>query len=469
MIKVDKYPIPSVSDLYSKLGQAKIFSKIDMKAAYHQIPMHPDSIHLTAFICEFGLYEYLSVPMGISSAPAWFQRFIDDVLHDFVARDCLNCYLDDINLFSAEIVAHEKELMAVIARLQERNIKTSYDKSKLLTRKIEFLGNIIEDGEIKPHPKRASCLKEMNRPETLAQLQRLLGMTNYSRAYIHNYAELVKPLYDLMDLKNVPDELRKKNGAANGKKVFLKWNETANDALNKLIEAMSSDLVLVLPSFELDFKVTTDASELRYCAVLQQEHDGKNICIAFFSKCYTASQKNYFTSEKELLSIVMAIENWSGFLYGCKFTVFTDLKPLAWLLNKKDPHPRLERWMIRLAIYELEICYKPGRENVVADALSRLFNENEINENKGDEYFDILIAAIEEKTNEEENRTLSEYQYIEEIAMLPSSVINRENTIREQDEDKNIRWLKNLIITNGEDRPSVKEFENPEQRIWFKQ
>ena len=132
--------------------------------------------------------------MGINSAPAWFQRYIDGVLHDFVSRDCLNCYLDDIILFSAKIVAHEKELMAVIARLQERNIKTSYDKSKLLIRKIEFLGNIIEDGEVKPHPKRASCLKEMNRPETLAQFQRLFGMTNYSRANIHNYAELVKPI-----------------------------------------------------------------------------------------------------------------------------------------------------------------------------------------------------------------------------------------------------------------------------------
>ena len=143
--------------------------------------------------------------------------------------------------------------------------------------------------------------------------------------------------------------------------------------MKQLTDIMCSELVLALPNFELNFKVTIDASELGYGAVLEQEVSKVDRSIGYFSKFYTVSQKNYSTSEKELLGIVMAVEHWSSYLYGKKFIIYSDHKPLAWLLNKKSPHPRLERWIIRLVIYELEIQYKPGREKVVADMLSWLF------------------------------------------------------------------------------------------------
>ena len=136
IIKMDRYPLTSVAELYSKLGKAKICSKIDLKAAYHQIPMHSNSIEVTAFICEFGLFEYLSVPMGISSAPAWFQRFINGVLRDFLVKDTLGVDLDDIILFSASLEEHETDVLAVLARLKEKNVKISFEKSQLVSEKI---------------------------------------------------------------------------------------------------------------------------------------------------------------------------------------------------------------------------------------------------------------------------------------------------------------------------------------------
>ena len=143
---------------------------------------------------------------------------------------------------------------------------------------------------------------------------------------------------------------------------------------------------------------------------------------------YNISQKNYSSFEKELLGIVMAVEHWSSFLYGKKFIIYSDHKPLAWLLNKKSSHPRLERWIIRLAISEFEIRYKPGRENIVADMLSRLFEENEVNENPKDDYFDVLIAAIEHEPSQEEEAALIDHQYMEELVMLPSSSQLRKKT-----------------------------------------
>ena len=126
-----------------KVKQA-LTDEFDSKAGYDQIPVHPNSLDVTAFIFEFGLCKYLSLPMGISWATAWFQRFTNGVLRDFLIRDTLGVYLDDIILFSSSLEEHEDDVLAVIAKLKERNVKTSFEKSQLISEKIDFLGNIIE-------------------------------------------------------------------------------------------------------------------------------------------------------------------------------------------------------------------------------------------------------------------------------------------------------------------------------------
>ena len=146
-------------------------------------------------------------------------------------------------MFSASLEIHEEEVRHLLDILKLRNIKTSFDISQLVTERFVFLGNKIERGEIKILPTRASGLQNLKTPKNLAELQRLLGMSNYNRAYIPKYAELAKPLYDLIDLKGVPDNCKKKNGAENGNKIAIEWNPLAIEALNTLIEIMSSELV----------------------------------------------------------------------------------------------------------------------------------------------------------------------------------------------------------------------------------
>ena len=138
-------------------------------------------------------------------------------------------------------------------------------------------------------------------------------------------------------------------------------------------------------------------------------------------------------------------------------------------MNKKITHPRLERWVLRLAIYEFEIRFKPGHENIVANALSRLFDENDINENPDDDFFDILIAAIEPITTEEDYETVKDHQYLEEIEMVPNSQQMKSQTAKDQDQDKEINWIKRLILENSQARPTISEFETPEQKVFFKQ
>jgi hypothetical protein len=179
-------------------------------------------------------------------------------------------------------------------------------------------------------------------------------------------------LYKLISPEIVLPHQRKRNGALNGKKVDVQWTEESQTAFYALRDALCSELVLALPNYEEPFILTTDASECGYGAVLEQMQGNENRIIAYYSKNYTKSQKNYATPEQELLAIVQAVEHFHTYLFGRKFKLFTDHEPLTWLTNKKKPHARMERWMIRLEYNELEVAHKPGKDNIVADMLSRI-------------------------------------------------------------------------------------------------
>jgi hypothetical protein len=238
------------------------------------------------------------------------------------------------------------------------------------------LGNVVSKGLLKPKPDRAKCIATKEKPSTLKGLLGWLGAANYLRRYIPNYAQVTQPLYNLVDQKKILKSLRKKNGAPDGRKIALVWTDLAIEHFAKLQQILCSELVLALPDFSKDMNVTTDASELGYGGQLEQnfkieESDLDDIRpIEYFSKNYTVAQKKYSTTEKEMLAVVMTVENFHLYLYGRKFTIYTDHLPLTWIWTKKNPHPRIERWMMRMALYEFTVVYKPGKDNHLADFLS---------------------------------------------------------------------------------------------------
>jgi hypothetical protein len=477
----DEYPLPHISELYKRLSESDVFSKIDLKAAYHQIPMDPDSIKYTAFTCPFGLYEYLCMPMGLKHSPSHFQRFMESTFKEFIDKKVLEIYLDDTILHTIGLQQHKEELLNLFKVIEKHGIKCSYDKSQLVVDKIAFLGNSISKNQIKPNPDRAKCLINRPKPTNLQELQGWLGVANYLRPYIEHYARITQPLYEIMNIKNVPKTLRKKNGAPNGKLVKIEWNDEANKQFEVMKKTICSDLVLSLPDYDREMLLSTDASEKGYGAALEQnfkirESDPDLIKpLEFFSKNYTPAQKKYSTSEKELLAIVMAVEFFHPFLYGKRFTIYTDHLPLTFLMNKKNPHPRLERWILRLSLYDFIIKFRPGKKNIVADFLSRLNDEDDTNPNQDDDYHDQLVASVEIQnktfTSElEKYKDTCEYN-INLIAMNPSSEsIHEYNGYKnEQEKDDDIQWIKKLIIENEDCKPTITKFNNQIQRQLYRE
>lgn len=347
----DKFPIPNMDDILDKMGRAMYFTTLDLAKGFHQLEIHEDDIHKTAFSTNSGHYEWLRLPFGLCNAPATFQRLMNSVLAEFIGK-ILFVYLDDIIIFSTSLQEHLDSINKVFAKLREANLKIQLDKCEFMKRETEFLGHIITDKGVKTNPKKVEAVKNFPVPKTQTKIKGFLGLSGFYRKFIKDYAAIAKPLTNCLK-KDQKINIHDKN--------FLK-------AFNKLKALLISDPILAYPDFEKKFLLTTDASNYAIGAVLSQK--GHPICYA--SRTLNGAEINYPTLEKELLAIVWAVKYFRPYLYGNLFTVQTDHQPLQWLHNMKEPNNRVLRWKIKLSEYEYEIQYLPGKDNVVADALSRI-------------------------------------------------------------------------------------------------
>lgn len=349
--KEDKFPLPNMDDILDKLGRANYFTTLDLAKGFHQIEMEPKDIEKTAFSTANGHYEFVRMPFGLKNAPATFQRMMRDVLKEFIGKICY-VYLDDIIIFSTSLEEHICSLEKIFQRLREVNLKVQLDKTEFLKKETEFLGHIVTTEGIKANPKKLSAIEKFPIPKTVKEIQSFLGLTGYYRKFIPDYAKIAKPL--TLGLKK-------------GTKIDVDKKEykTSFEQLKVLI---CNDPILIYPDFEKTFTLTTDASNFALGAVLSQTN--KPVCYA--SRTLNAHECNYSTIEKELLAIVWATKQFRHYLYGRKFIVQTDHRPLVWLSGLKEPNSKLQRWKIKLEEYNFTVEYIQGKENVVADALSRI-------------------------------------------------------------------------------------------------
>lgn len=356
----DKYPIPNINDVLDKLGNCQYFTTLDLASGFYQVEMHPDDISKTAFNVEHGHFEFLRMPMGLKNSPSTFQRVMDNVLKDLQNTICL-VYLDDIVVFSTSLQEHIVNLEKVFKRLRESNFKIQMDKSEFLKLETAYLGHIISNDGIKPNPDKISAIKKFPLPKTSTEIKRFLGLLGYYRKFIPEFARVTKPLTQCLK---------------KGSKIAIDKPEYIN-CFEKCKTLLTNDPILQYPDFTKDFVLTTDASNLAIGAVLSQGQIGSDKPIAYASRTLNSSEINYSTIEKELLAIVWATKYFRSYLFGRKFKIVTDHKPLQWVMNLKEPGSRLTRWKLKLSEYNFTVIYKTGKSNANADALSRIEIHNE--------------------------------------------------------------------------------------------
>ncbi len=351
----NRYALPRIDELLDQLFGATRFSKIDLTSGYWQIAIAAADRHKTAFRTRYGHYEFNVMPFGLTNAPATFQSLMNDIFRDMLDV-CVIVYLDDILVFSKNDEDHEKHVRQVLQRLRENKLYARPSKCIFFTDTIEYLGHVVGPDGIKPNPDLVKAIVTFPEPRTLKELQSFLGLANYYRKFINNYSRIAAPLTDALQKTSISRPV-----------IFT---EVMQQAFHDLKQALINKPCLQLPDPNGEYEVTTDASEdeATVGAVLTQNGHP----IAYESKKLNPHQKNYPVHDKEMCAIMHALERWRPFLLGRHFKVYTDHRSLVYLKTQSNLNQRQLRWMEKAADYDCEILYKPGKENVVADALSRI-------------------------------------------------------------------------------------------------
>uniref|UniRef100_A0A8C7ZML9 Gypsy retrotransposon integrase-like protein 1 n=1 Tax=Oryzias sinensis TaxID=183150 RepID=A0A8C7ZML9_9TELE len=354
----NKYPLPLISSALDSVQEARVFTKLDLRNAYHLVRMREGDEWKTAFNTPLGHFEYLVMPFGLTNAPAIFQHLVNDVLRDFLNRFVF-VYLDDILIYSRDQAQHTHHVRQVLERLLENQLFVKAEKCEFHVPTMSFLGFIIEAGNIRPDPAKVSAVANWEPPESRKQLQRFLGFANFYRRFIRDYSSIAAPLTKLTSV-NSP---------------FI-WTQEAQAAFDKLKALFTSAPILIQPDPLRQFIVEVDASDSGVGAVLSQRESetGKLKPCAFFSRKLSAGERNYDMGNRELLAIKLALEEWRHWLEGAdqQFIVWTDHKNLAYLRSAKRLNSRQARWCLFFDRFSFVITYRPGSRNIKPDALSRL-------------------------------------------------------------------------------------------------
>lgn len=358
LTKKDRYPLPLIDETLDRLRKAKIFTKLDIRQAFHRIRMNPESEDLTTFRTRYGTYKYKVLPFGLTNGPATFQRYINELLFDCL-DDFATAFVDDILIYSLNESDHEMHVREVLHRLKKAGLQVDIQKCEFHTKQTKFLGFIIGTDGIRVDPEKIAVVADWEEPSTVRGIQSFLGFCNFYRKFIRDYSRISKPLSRLIK-----------------KEVPYVFDAVCKKAFDELKKRLLSAPILAYYDPYRETRIETDASDGVVAGILAQKgDDGQWHPVAYFSKTMAPAECNYDIHDKEMLAIIRALEGWRPELEGLqtegRFGVLTDHRALEWFMSTKKLSARQARWSEFLSRFSFIIRYRPGKQNMLADALTR--------------------------------------------------------------------------------------------------
>ena len=354
---VETYPMPQIEDMHSALRGCTVFSVLDIKQAYHQIPIAEESQPYLTINTHIGLFKFRRLPNGIHSGPAIFQRIMDSLLSDIpkaVSR------LDDILVAGTDPEDHLHTLSLVLERLRSAGFKLNKTKCKFLQPSVVYLGHKLDGEGLHPTDDKLAAIRDAPRPKDVTTLKSFLGLIMFYSRFMPHHSTVLAPLHNLLK-----------------KDTTWKWSKIEEDSFHSAKNLLLDSQTLVHYDHTLPLFLSCDASSYGAGAVLSHKIGGQFRPVAFASCTLTRAQQNYSQLEKEALSIIFGLKRFRQYLYGRSFTILTDHRPLLTLFGPHQPVPahaaaRLQRWALILASYSYNIEYRSTIAHADADSMSRL-------------------------------------------------------------------------------------------------
>ena len=350
------FPLPRLEDVIDSVGEnnSKIFTVLDLKAGFHQIPLDEETKHKTTFVTHSGCYAFKRLPYGLRNAPIAFQCVMAQVLQGINFKYAL-VYVDDILIHSSTFDEHLIHLQSVFDRLNDANLKLQPKKCQFAAKRVEYLGHYFSKNGIEVNPSKIAAVKNYPVPKTRKQLKAFLGLTNYYRRFVKDYAKIAAPLNSLLK-----------------KDVEYKWSKECDTSFGLLKEKLISSPILAFADTQKPFFLSVDASGTAIGFILgQKDSEGREVVISYGGRALRGTETKWNICERECLALVEAVKQFHPYISHNHFTVYSDNIALKWLQKIKDQNGRLGRWSLKLQGYNFTVTHKPGIRNQNADALSR--------------------------------------------------------------------------------------------------
>lgn len=347
--ELDAFPLPKIETIVAKAAKYNYFSQIDLKSAYHQVPILQKERIFTAFEANGKLYQFTRIPFGVTNGVAAFQRTLNYIIEEENLSGTF-AYLDDVTVCGKTKEEHDANLSKFKAAAAKYNLTLNESKSVFSQESINLLGYTIQNNTIRPDENRLKPLLDLPAPENTAAMKRALGFFAHYSRWIPNFSERIKPLLSTCSFPL-------------SESATTSFNELKRDIAKASLSAINENAM---------FTVETDASENALAASLSQNGQP----VAYFSRSLNDSERRHSSIEKEAAAIVEALRKWRHYLIGRHFLLITDQQSVAFMFNQihssKIKNEKIERWRLELSCFKYDIIYRPGKENIVADALTRV-------------------------------------------------------------------------------------------------
>lgn len=354
----DTHPIPRNEDIFAAMSGGVSFSKLDLSHAYLQLQLDDAARDYLVINTHKGLFEYTRMPFGITSAPAIFQRTMDNLLQGLKH---VSVYIDDILITGETDEEHLQTLNEVLTRLETAGVRLKKEKCEFMAKEVIYLGHRINRDGLQPTDEKVQTITDTPRPSNISELRAFLGLINFYGKFMKDLSTILAPLYKLLH-----------------KGTAWRWNSAQQKAFEEAKELLKSPKLLVHYDINKELILTCDASPYGLGAVLAHRmEDGSERPIEYASRTLTPAERNYAQIDKEALAIIYGVKRFHQYLYGRHFLICSDHKPLIYLFGEHRgisamASARVQRWALTLMGYQYSIVHRPGHKLGNADGLSRL-------------------------------------------------------------------------------------------------